>query len=266
MKTNKLLRLKPLKSILSCYELRTKLNSKILASRQTFKSSSNLLQVKLKFFNQREARAVDFVLFSAAKSTVSRAVRLRECLLGQLPVYNYLWVRNDIIFPAKLSNFTNFCFKCLLQLFHHLRNFIRHLKKASSDITTPETPQLRFGVWISDETPDTVSLIQLFCSWQSETFYPNLQLSYLTFRVKKLTRWPIFILQPLVVKNGVCPGPRKLPQSVNGKYGHSTQLGNGKGEFFSKIQKVLLLNYCYYYYCFCYCYYCYYFRTCIWIV
>ena len=37
MKTNKLLRLKPLKSILSCYQLRTKLNSKVLASRQTFK-------------------------------------------------------------------------------------------------------------------------------------------------------------------------------------------------------------------------------------
>ena len=95
-------------------------------------------------------QAVDFVLFSAAKSTVSRAVRLRECLLGELPVYDYLWGRNDITFPAKLSNFTNFCFKSLLQLFHHLRNFIRHLKKASSDITT-ETP-LRFGVWISDET------------------------------------------------------------------------------------------------------------------
>ena len=29
-----------------------------------------------------------------------------------------------------------FRFKCLPQLFHHLRNFIRYLKKASSDITT----------------------------------------------------------------------------------------------------------------------------------
>ncbi|XP_073258217.1 uncharacterized protein [Porites lutea] len=34
----------------------------------------------------------------------------------------------------------------------------------------------------------------------------------------------------LVVKNGVCPGPKKLPQSVNGNYGHSTQLGDGKGK------------------------------------
>lgn len=33
----------------------------------------------------------------------------------------------------------------------------------------------------------------------------------------------------LVVKNGVCPGPKKLPRSVNGNYGHSTQLGDGKG-------------------------------------
>ena len=40
--------------------------------------------------------------------------------------------------------------KPLLQLFHHLRNFIRYLKKASSDITTKNP--LRFGVWISDET------------------------------------------------------------------------------------------------------------------
>ena len=53
-----------------------------------------------------------------------------------------------------------FHFKCLLQLFHHLRNFIRHLKKVSSDITAKNP--LHFGVWISDETLDTVSLIQLF--------------------------------------------------------------------------------------------------------
>ncbi|CAH3021319.1 unnamed protein product [Porites evermanni] len=32
----------------------------------------------------------------------------------------------------------------------------------------------------------------------------------------------------LVVKNGVCPGPKKLAQSVNSNYGHSTQLGDGK--------------------------------------
>ena len=65
-------------------------------------------------------------------------------------MYDYLWGRNDITFPAKLSNFTNFCFKSLLQLFHHLRNFIRHLKKASSDITAKNP--LHFGVWIADET------------------------------------------------------------------------------------------------------------------
>ena len=45
-------------------------------------------------------------------------------------------------------------------------------EKVSSDITAKNP--LRFGVWISDETLDTVSLIQLFCSRQSETFYPNL--------------------------------------------------------------------------------------------
>ena len=104
---------------------------------------------RARFFSRARSASGGFFLFSAAKSTVSRAVRLRECPLGELPVYDYLWRRNDTTVPAKLSNFTNFCFKCLLQLFHHLRNFIRHLKKASSDITT-ETP-LRFGVWISDE-------------------------------------------------------------------------------------------------------------------
>ena len=47
-------------------------------------------------------------------------------------------------------------------------------------------------------------------------------------------------MQLLVVKNGVSPGPRKLPQSVNGNYGHSTQLGDGKGEFFT-IQKSIII-------------------------
>ena len=50
----------------------------------------------------------------------------------------------------------------------------------------------------------------------------------------------MFILD-LLVKHGVFPGPKKLPQSVNGNYGRHTHLGNRKGEFFSTIQKVLLL-------------------------
>ena len=105
-----------------------------------------LLTSRARIFSR--ARAVDFFCF--LRQSLPWVVRLRECPLGELPVYDYLWGRNNITFLAKLSNFTNFCFKCLLQLFHHLRNFIRHLKKHLL-ISQLKNPYVA-GVWISHET------------------------------------------------------------------------------------------------------------------
>ena len=203
--------------------------------------------------------------FSAAKSTVSRAVRLRECPLGELPVYNYLCVRNwRYHFSRQTFKFNEF----LLQMSSTVISSSQKLYKTFwkkhlllSQVKKPYGLVFRYQIKLSYCQFDPTVLFQ--AEWNLLPQPIAIIFDIPRQEIKTLAHF--HFCSSLLLKMASARDQKNFLDQLMATMGILPSLETEKVSSL-RTKSIYLNYYYYYYYCFCYCYYYYYFRTCTRIV